>query len=72
MTSSMLVIAMVAFLAGAATAEFVLIVVGIRKVDRPRDLPPARVTPLGAAAGSVLKGPTWPIRPGAGDQESNV
>jgi hypothetical protein len=36
MASLLLVIAVTAFLAGAATAVFAMIVIGIRKVDRPR------------------------------------
>ena len=43
MTSPMLAVVAAAFLAGAATAAFVMMVVGIRKVDRPRDLPPAQI-----------------------------
>jgi hypothetical protein len=70
MTSPMLAVFAAAFLAGAATAAFVMLVVGIRKVDRPRDLPPARSGPISAAAGSVLKAGTWPNRPGLGDRES--
>jgi hypothetical protein len=71
MTSPMLAVVAAAFLAGAATAAFVMMVVGIRKVDRPRDLPPARSSPISAATGSVLKAGTWPNRPGPGDRESD-
>ena len=54
MTSFVLVIAVTAFLAGAATAVFVMLVIGIRKADRPRARPPARGTPLDAVTRSTL------------------
>jgi hypothetical protein len=69
MTSPALAVVVAAFLAGAATAAFIMMVVGIRKVDRSRDLPPARTTPLSAATSSVLRAGTWPNRPGLGDPE---
>jgi hypothetical protein len=49
-----------------------MMVVGIRKVDRPRDLPPARTSPISAATGSVLKAGTWPNKPGLSDRESDL
>ena len=47
MASLMLVIAVTAFLAGAASAVFAMLVIGIRKADRPRSLPGARSHPAG-------------------------
>jgi len=54
MASYVLVIALTAFLAGAASAVFVMLVVGIRKVDRPRTRPRARGTALDAVTRSTL------------------
>lgn len=54
-----LVIAITAFLAGAATAVFTMLVIGIRKADRPHILPPAS-TPLDAVTRSALRAGTWP------------
>lgn len=67
MTPLIVVIAVTAFLSGAALAMLVMIVVGIRKADRPRHLPPAPTTPLDAVTRSLLKAGTWPNRPGPGD-----
>jgi hypothetical protein len=66
-----LVIAVTAFLAGAATAVFTMLVIGIRKSDRPRDLPPARSTPLDAVTRSTLAAGTWPNSPALGDRKSD-
>jgi hypothetical protein len=59
----MLVIAGTAFLAGAATAVFVMLVIGIRKADRPRTLPGGPTTPLDAVTRSTLRAGTWPDGP---------
>jgi hypothetical protein len=67
MTPPMVVIAVTAFLSGAALAVFVMIAVGIRKADRPRHLSPAPTTPIDAVTRSLLKAGTWPNRPGPGD-----
>jgi hypothetical protein len=70
MASYALVIAVTAFLAGAATAVFVMLVIGIRKADRPRRGPDARNTPLDAATRSMLRANTWPNNPVVhGDRE---
>jgi hypothetical protein len=62
MASFVLVIAITAFLAGAATAVFAMLVIGIRKGDRPRR-GPARNTPLDAATRSMLRANAWPNNP---------
>ena len=64
-----LVIAVTAFLTGAATAVFTMLVIGIRKSDRPRTLPPARSTPLDAVTRSTLGAGTWPN--GVGDRKAD-
>ena len=72
MTSFMLLIAIVAFLAGGANAIFLMVVIGIRKGDRTRCLPGARDTPLDSFTRSVLGTGTWPRSPAAhGDHEEN-
>ncbi|MGD0247203.1 MAG: hypothetical protein ABSB59_43720 [Streptosporangiaceae bacterium] len=62
MDSFALVIAITAFLAGGAAGMFVMLVIGIRKGDRPRR-GPARNTPLDAATRSMLRANTWPNNP---------
>jgi multisubunit Na+/H+ antiporter MnhB subunit len=69
MASYVLVIALTAFLAGAASAVFVMLVVGIRKVDRPRTRPRARGTALDAVTRSTLGAGTWPNGPALGDRQ---
>jgi hypothetical protein len=71
MASYVLVIAVTAFLTGAASAVFVMLVVGIRKVDRPRTRPPARSTPLDAVTRSTLAAGTRPNGPALGDRQDN-
>lgn len=71
MASLMLVIAVTAFLAGAASAVFIMLVIGIRKVDRHRGLPSARTTPLDAVTRSTLRAGTWPNGPTLGDREAD-
>ena len=65
MTSFTLVVAVTAFLSGAAAAVFLMLVIGIRKADRP---PPSRRPDCPAGRGSPdraglrqLAG--WPRRP---------
>ena len=70
MTIFTLVIAVTAFLSGAAVAAFTMIVIGIRKVDRPRDLPPARSGPLDAVTRTTLCAGTWPNGPAFGDRKA--
>jgi hypothetical protein len=70
MASYALVIAVTAFLAGAATAVFVMLVIGIRKADRPHRRAAERNTPLDAATRSMLRANTWPNNPVVhGDRE---
>jgi hypothetical protein len=54
-TSPVLFIAITAFLAGAAAGAFTMVVFGIRKVDRPWNLPPPCGTLLNAAARNLLR-----------------
>jgi hypothetical protein len=70
MASYALVIAITAFLAGAATAVFIMLVIGIRKADHPRRRPVGRSTPVDAATRSILRANTWPNNPVVhGDRE---
>ena len=70
MASYTLVIAITAFLAGAATAVFIMLVVGIRKADHPHRRPVGRSTPMDAATRSILRANTWPNNPVVhGDRE---
>ena len=70
MVSFVLVIALAAFLAGAATAVFFVLVIGIRKADRPRGGPAPRNSPLDTATRSMLRASTWPNNPVVhGDRE---
>jgi multisubunit Na+/H+ antiporter MnhB subunit len=71
MASYVLVIGLTAFLAGAASAVFVMLVVGIRKVDRPRTRPRARGTALDAVTRSTLGAGTWPNGPALGDRQDH-
>lgn len=70
MASLMLVVAATAFLTGAATAVFVMLVIGIRKADRPRGLPVASSTPLDAVTRATLAAGTWPNGPALGDRDA--
>jgi hypothetical protein len=71
MTSLILVIAVTAFLAGAATAAFLMIVIGIRKADHPRRAPSPQDNPLDAATRTVLGARNWPDGPALGDHHAN-
>lgn len=64
-----LVISVTAFLTGAATAVFIMLVIGIRKADRPYNLPPDRSTPLDAVTRNTLGAGTWPN--GVGDRKAD-
>jgi len=69
MASYVLVIAITAFLAGGAIAVFAMLVIGIRKADRPR-CGPARGTALDAATRATLRASAWPSNPVVhGDRE---
>ena len=70
MASLALLIAITAFLAGGLTGIFVMLVIGIRKADRPTH-GPTRSTPVDAATRSMLRANTWPNNPvihGDGEQ----
>ena len=71
MASYALVIAITAFLAGAATAVFIMLVVGIRKADHPHRLPRAQETPLDAVTRTILGAGTWPNGSTLGDHEAD-
>lgn len=71
MASLILVVAVTAFLAGAAAAVFVMLVIGIRKADRPRGLPAAGTTPLDAVTRATLAAGTWPNGPALGDRDAD-
>ena len=64
MTSLMLVVAVTAFLSGAAAAVFLMLVIGIRKAGSLHR-PAARTAPLDAAARTVLGVGSWPDGPAA-------
>ncbi len=70
MASLLLVVAATAFLAGAASAVFIMLVIGIRKADRPRHLPRAQTTPLDAVTRATLAAETWPNGPALGDRDA--
>jgi hypothetical protein len=71
MTSFTLVIAGTAFLAGAAVAVFLMIVIGIRKADRPRHQS-GRNVPVDAFTRNFLGASPWPGSPVVhGDREGN-
>ena len=63
MASYALVIAITTFLAGAATAVFIMLVVGIRKADHRHRGQVSRSTPTDAATRSILRANTWPNNP---------
>ena len=71
MTSLMLVVALIAFLAGATVTVFLMLFIGIRKGDRPERILGARIAPLDACTRSALGSRTWPdvpvYRPGRED-----
>lgn len=63
MAALMVVIALAAFLAGAAAAVFFMLVTGIRKGDRPERILQVPGSPLDACTRSVLGSGTWPNLP---------
>lgn len=63
MASFLLVVALIAFLAGAVTAVFLMLFIGIRKGDRPERIRGARNSPLDTCARSTLGSGTWPNVP---------
>lgn len=63
MASLVPVIALTAFLAGAATAVFLMLFIGIRRGDRPERIAGTGNSPLDACTRSVLGSRTWPNTP---------
>jgi hypothetical protein len=60
MTSFGIVMAVTAFLSGAAASLFLMVVLGIRKADCPRRSPGTPNAPLDAATRAILRTGTWP------------
>jgi hypothetical protein len=71
MISLVLVVALVAFVAGAAAAVFLMLFTAIRRGDRPERILGSPNAPLDASARAVLGSRTWPntpvCRPGPDD-----
>jgi hypothetical protein len=63
MASFVLVVALIAFLGGAATAVFLMVCIGIRKGDRPERITGTRNTPLDSSTRSLIGSGTWPNSP---------
>ena len=63
MASLIFVIALTAFLGGAAAAVFFMLVTGIRKGDRPERILQVPGSSLDACTRSVLGSGTWPNVP---------
>jgi hypothetical protein len=61
--AAFLVITAVAYLAGAASAVFLVIVIGIRKNDRPERIVGSRSSRSQACSRSALNSGTWPDIP---------
>jgi len=60
MTSFGIVMAVTAFLSGAAASLFLMVVIGIRKADRPRRSTGTAGAPPDAATRAILRTGTWP------------
>jgi hypothetical protein len=60
MTSFGMIVAVTAFLSGAAASLFLMVVIGIRKADCLRRSPGTANTPLDAATRAILRTGTWP------------
>jgi hypothetical protein len=60
-----LVIAITAFLGGAASAAFLMISIGIRKNDRPHSRPGHPGSPVDSFTRTALRTGTWPHTPAA-------
>jgi hypothetical protein len=67
--SFVLVIAVTAFLAGAAIAVFIMLVAGIHKASRARRMSGDRITPLDAVTRSTLGVRNWPDGPALDDSD---
>ena len=57
------VIALVAFLSGAASAAFLMVVIGIRRGDRPERILDSASSQPEATARHLLHSGTWPDSP---------
>jgi hypothetical protein len=72
MASFVLVVALVAFLAGAAAAVFLMLFISIRKGDRPERILGNQGARLDICTRSVLGSGTWPNVPVyRGDREGD-
>lgn len=71
MALCVIVIAITAFLVGAASAVFIMLVIGIRKADRPRSSASVDSNPLDTFTRTTLGAGTWPNGPSLGDREDN-
>ena len=60
-----LVIAVIAFTGGAATATFLMISIGIRNGDRPRCRPGYPGSPVDSFTRTALRTGSWPHGPAA-------
>lgn len=63
MASLVLVVSLIAFLAGVASGVFLMLFIGIRTGDRPERIVGTRNSPLDACTRSVLGSGTWPNVP---------
>ena len=63
MASFVLVVALIAFLGGVATAVFLMLCIGIRKGDCPERIAGTRNPPFDSCTRSVIGSGTWPNVP---------
>jgi hypothetical protein len=63
MASLVLVVALIAFLAGVTAAVFLMLFIGIRKGDRPERVTGPRNSPLDRCTRSLIGSGTWPNEP---------
>ena len=71
MFSFTLVIAIIAFLGGAAAAAFLMISIGIRNGDRPWCRPGYPGSPVDSFTRTALRTGSWPHSPAASGDASN-
>jgi hypothetical protein len=69
--SFVLVVAVTAFLTGAVSATFLLLVIGIRRADQGRRRPPAQESPLSAVTRTTLRAGIWPTGPAFDEPEND-
>jgi len=70
MANFVIVVAVTAFLAGAATAVFAMLVIGIRRADRPWQVQSPQDTPLDTFARGTLGTGSWPTGSSLGDPKT--